>query len=73
MKRFGVKHHVPEENKEVDSERISHSVGVQDASRMKRRPYAFRYDALNFAMMCDIFGASDRIDGRSNLVIMDKN
>lgn len=80
--------YVPEEDKDIDYEHSSHSVGAQDASRTRRGPYTPRYDALNFAMMCDRFGVSDRIasalatslmedigvkDGRGNLVIMDKS
>ena len=55
---------------------------------MRRGHYTQRYDALNFAMMCDRFGVSDRVasclatalfedinfrDVHGNLVIMDKS
>lgn len=80
--------YVPSEDIDIDDELSSYLIGAQNAPPMRRRPYTPRYDALNFAMMCDRFGVSDRIasalatslmedigvkDDRGNLVIMDKS
>lgn len=64
------------------------SVNAQDAYIQRRGPYTPRYNAFNFAMMCDRLGVSDRKasalatslledigvkDDRGNPVIMDKS
>lgn len=64
------------------------SSNPQDVPPMIRGPYTPRYDASNFAAMCDRFGVSDRIaaalatslmqdidvkDAHGNPIIMDKN
>lgn len=88
IKESGGPTYVPEEDMDIDDEHSSHSVGERDFPSTRRGPYTPRYDALNFAMMCDRFGVSDRIasalatslmedigikDNRGNPVIMDKS
>lgn len=74
--------HMDEDENEATTE-------VPEATvQMRRGHYTQRYDALNFAMMCDRFGVSDRVasclatalfedinfrDVHGNLVIMDKS
>lgn len=61
---------------------------TQEPAQVIPKNYTQRYDALNFAMVCDRFGVSDRVasclatalfedidfrDDRGNLVVMDKS
>lgn len=73
---------------ETDEAQIANEAVAEVSVTMKRGHYTQRYDAINFAMMCDRFGVSDRVasclatalfedinfrDVRGELVIMDKS
>ncbi|XP_017476032.1 PREDICTED: uncharacterized protein LOC108366213 isoform X2 [Rhagoletis zephyria] len=73
---------------DMDLDDSSQHLQQQDLSPTKRGPYTARYDALNFAMMCDRFGVSDRVaaalatslmkdmgvkDEQGTFIIMDKS